>query len=63
MIIKQYDVVKASRDINEQIKKGCLGSVVHLYDREANTFLVEFVNDKNETIDVLNVEISDLEST
>ena len=61
MIVLENDVVLASEDVNDYIRKGCVGTVVHVLDQLSNTCLVEFVNEKNETIDVVEVNIDSLE--
>jgi hypothetical protein len=49
MKMVQYQVVKSTEDINEKIKKGTKGVILEVLSE--SVFLVEFVNEKNETLD------------
>ncbi len=59
-MIIEHDVVEAKRNLNKNILKGCKGVVVFVYSNNANLFEVEFVNEKNETLDVLTVNEVDI---
>jgi hypothetical protein len=46
-------------ELNENVKKGCIGTVVFVYqEARIPTFEIEFVNDNKQTLDVLTVEVS-----
>jgi hypothetical protein len=55
-MINEYDRVKAVKDLNDIILKGCNGTVVMVYDKPSPAFIVEFFNDSQETIGVLMVK-------
>lgn len=52
---KEYEVVVASKDLNDVVLKGCKGTIVLVYTRPALGYEVEFFNSENETIGVLTV--------
>jgi PII-like signaling protein len=47
--MKQYQMIKASKDINTDVKKGTRGVILEVLDDQ--TFIVEFVNENNDTLD------------
>ncbi|NQX82258.1 MAG: DUF4926 domain-containing protein [Flavobacteriaceae bacterium] len=60
-MFKLYDVVKAKRRLSNDIPSGTLGTVVIIHDEFTSIcYIVEFMNDKNETVGVLTVKESDL---
>lgn len=42
-------MIKASKDINTDVKKGTRGVILEVLDDQ--TFIVEFVNENNDTLD------------
>jgi hypothetical protein len=48
-MIKEHDLVISVVPINEDIKENTIGVVLSI-SKDKKQFLVEFVNDKNETI-------------
>lgn len=48
-MIKEHDVVKAKIDLTDEIKMHTIGVVLSVYEN-GNFFLVEFVDENNETI-------------
>jgi len=54
-MINEYDVVKAAKDLNDVVLKGCIGTVVIVYTRPSLGYEVEFFNGEDETIGVLTV--------
>lgn len=61
-MIKEYDVVKARRDLSESVLKGCVGAVVMIYHEPTLGYEVEFINDVGETLDVITAYPDDIES-
>ena len=57
-MVKEYDVVKCVRDLNENVPKDTIGTVLIVYN--ATDFEVEFVNKKGETLDVITVSKDDV---
>ena len=57
---KEYDVVFATRNINERVVKGVIGCIMLVYD--SKSFEVEFIVDSplGNTDDVLTVTIDDI---
>ncbi|MFB5171593.1 DUF4926 domain-containing protein [Erwinia amylovora] len=60
-MIKEYDVVRAKKDLSEAVLKGCKGAVVMLHEEPTLGYEVEFINDVGETLDVLTVYPDDIE--
>lgn len=58
--MKEYDVVKAKRDLSTKVHKNCVGTIVMVYDNPRLAYEVEFFDENNETIDVITVEPEDL---
>jgi hypothetical protein len=59
-MIKLYDVVKSSKDLNDKVLKGCIGTVVMVYSDSPPAYEVEFFDDANETLDLLTVSSVDI---
>lgn len=60
-MINEYDIVVALRDLNSKVLKGCEGTVVFVFDSIPPAYMVEFVDDEIETLDVLTVKFDDIE--
>lgn len=56
----EFDVVKAKRDLSRTVLKGCIGTIVMVYNKPRLGYEVEFVNKKGETIEILTVEKEDV---
>lgn len=61
-MIKEYDVVKAKKDLSDAVLKGCRGAVVMVYQEPTLGYEVEFVDNAGDTLDVLTVYPDDIES-
>lgn len=48
-MIEENDIIKVKIDLNDLIKINTLGVVLSVYDN-GNSFLIEFVDNNNETI-------------
>ncbi|MCT4713477.1 DUF4926 domain-containing protein [Enterobacteriaceae bacterium H18W14] len=60
-MIKEYDVVKAKKDLTDTVLKGCRGAVVMIYQEPTLGYEVEFVDNEGDTLDVLTVYPDDVE--
>jgi hypothetical protein len=60
-MFKELDVVKANRKINGNLPEGTKGVIHQVYLNNPNFYLVEFVDDENYTISILEVDERDLE--
>lgn len=56
----EYEMVIAVKDLNFNVLKGCVGTIVMIYDGTPPQYEVEFFDDNRETLDVLTVNHSDL---
>jgi hypothetical protein len=59
---KEFDIVKATVDINEAVTKGCVGVVLAIYGEPARHFLIEFVDKNNDRLDLITVNSEQIES-
>jgi hypothetical protein len=59
-MIKEYEIVKSLVDINDKVLKGCKGTVLIIYNDTPPAYEVEFVDENNETLDVLTVKSSEI---
>jgi len=62
-MIKEYDVVKAKKDLSGNVPKGSRGAVVMIYQEPTLGYEVEFVDNEGDTLDVLTVYPDDIESS
>ena len=53
-------MVKANRDLASNVRKGSLGTILMVYKVNPKEYEVEFVDDDNNTLDVLTVAESDI---
>ncbi|MEG1466444.1 MAG: DUF4926 domain-containing protein [Hafnia sp.] len=60
-MIKEYDVVKATRDLSGTVLQGCMGAVVLIYKEPTLAYEVEFVDSEGDTLDVLTAYPADIE--
>ena len=60
-MIKEYDVVKATKMLSDSIAMGCRGTVVMVHTKPTLGYEVEFVDDNGETLDILTVYQDDVE--
>ena len=60
---KEYDVVKAIRDINDKVAKGSKGAVLIIHTSTPPQYEVEFVDEEGNTLDILTVHEKDIEKT
>jgi hypothetical protein len=60
-MLKEYDVVRAKRDLNPLILRGTKGAVMLILHENPNKYEVEFVDENGETLELLTVGDDDLE--
>lgn len=60
---KEYDVVRAIKDINDKVTKGSKGAVLIIHTSIPPQYEVEFVDEEGNTLDVLTVHERDIEKT
>ncbi|WP_219220045.1 DUF4926 domain-containing protein [Paenibacillus sp. S150] len=59
-MFNEYDVVFASRELSEIVLRGCKGVIVMVFDNQKKVYEVEFLNDDDETLDILTVKEEDI---
>lgn len=60
-MLKEYDVVKAKKNLSAPVSQGCPGAVVLVYQEPTIGYEVEFVDREGDTLDVLTVYPDDIE--
>lgn len=61
-MFKEYDVVRALKDISEKVPKGSEGTVLMIFSSTPPQYEVEFMDDEGNTLDILTVHEKDIES-
>ena len=59
--MNEFDVVKAKKDLSKLVLKGCIGTIVMVYDKPRLAYEVEFIDNKGDTVEILTVEKEDVE--
>ena len=59
-MIREYDVVKAVKDLSDKVKTGAEGTVLMVYPDFPSVYEVEFVDEMKESLDVLTVQVGDV---
>lgn len=59
--MKELQIVKATKDLSDKVKRGCIGTILYVYFGKSRGYEVEFVNTDYETLDVLTVGEKDIE--
>lgn len=59
-MLNEYAVVVATKDLSKDVKRGCVGTIVMVYDNPSLAYEVEFFNDNGDTIELLTVEPDDI---
>jgi len=49
---EELQVVKATKNLSDKVKMGCIGTILYVYFEEKRGYEVEFVNDDYETLDI-----------
>ena len=58
---EELQVVKATKNLSDKVKLGCIGTILYVYFEEKRGYEVEFVNADYETLDILTVGETDIE--
>lgn len=58
---KELQVVRATRQLSDNVEKGNEGTVVYVYENSSCMYEVEFVDKEGQTMDVLTVKEEDIE--
>ena len=58
---EELQVVKATKNLSDKVKMGCIGTIVYVYFEEKIGYEVEFFNADYETLDILTVGETDIE--
>lgn len=58
---EELQVVKATKNLSDKVKMGCIGTILYVYFEEKREYEVEFVNADYETLDILTVGETDIE--
>ena len=59
-MIQEYNIIKALHDLNDKVRTGCRGTVLIIYPGSPINYEVEFVDEMNQTVDVLTVTADDV---
>ncbi|MHA4812518.1 hypothetical protein ACX0G9_30780 [Flavitalea flava] len=60
-MLKELDVIKANREMSEQVPKGTKEVIHQIYLNHPIFYLVEFIDNENNTICILEVSEKDIE--
>lgn len=59
-MLNDYVVVVATKDLSQIVKRGCVGTIVMVYDNPSLAYEVEFFDEMGDTIELLTVEPEDI---
>lgn len=59
-MIREYDIVKAIKDLNDKVKTGSEGTVLMIYPDFPLVYEIEFFDKMKESLDVLTVRADDI---
>ncbi|MGE7274887.1 DUF4926 domain-containing protein [Brevibacillus panacihumi] len=59
-MFQEYDVVKSIRHLSEKVLKGTIGTILMVFDSSPNQYEVEFVDEENNTLEILTVIEGDI---
>lgn len=54
-MFQEYDVVVSIRNLSEKVLKGTTGTILMVFDSSPNQYEVEFVDEQNNTLEILTV--------
>ncbi len=57
----EHDVIKAKRNLSESVLKGCVGTIVLIYQKPSLAYEVEFFDNIGDTLELLTVQPNDIE--
>lgn len=58
--MKELDIVRAKKDLSKSVLRGCMGTIVFVYEKPRSAYEVEFFNQNGDTIELLTVEREDI---
>lgn len=56
----ELDVVRANKNLSKSVLKGCIGTIVLIYNKPRLAYEVEFFDEEGETLELLTVEKDDI---
>ena len=59
-VMKELDVMTACKDLSKKVKKGCIGTIVYVYENPKLAYEVEFFDDEYNTIELITVTKDDI---
>jgi hypothetical protein len=59
-MLNEYAVVVATKDLSKEVKRGCVGTIVMIYDNPSLAYEVEFFKTNGDTVELLTVEPNDI---
>ncbi len=59
-MLNEYAVVVATKDLSTDVKRGCVGTIVMIYDNPSLAYEVEFFKTNGDTIELLTVKPDDI---
>jgi len=59
-MLNEYAVVVAAKDLSTDVKRGCVGTIVMIYDNPSLAYEVEFFKTNGDTIELLTVKPDDI---
>lgn len=57
----ELDIVTAKRDLSKLVLRGCVGTIVMVYDKPRLAYEVEFFDKEGQTIELITVEKEDVQ--
>jgi hypothetical protein len=59
-MLNLHDIVKATKNITNEILKNCEGTIVFMGNKQPYGYIVEFFDENDDTIDVIEVQDGDI---
>ena len=59
-MLNENEVVVATKDLSSDVKRGCGGTIVMIYDNPSLAYEVEFFKTNGDTIELLTVKPDDI---
>jgi hypothetical protein len=59
-MLNEYTVVEATKNLSKSVKRGCIGTIVMIYDNPSLAYEVEFFDNNSDTIELLTVKPNDI---
>ena len=55
-----YDVIKVSKDLEDDIKAGDIGTIVHIHDTNPPAYMIELTDDEGRTIATPSLQVEEM---